>query len=437
MPARNNRRIFYANQLVAITESGDKTIAAGDLLHGVQEVGISTNFSNQPYFELGQLAIYEDVEQLPDVEVTLSKAFDNKPFIWHQATKEANQAGTVVTTPTLIGRSNQRCNVLLGLYQDSSDFVTGTPASMVVCSGMFPSSLQYTFPVQGTFTESVTLVGNNKLWRGDSKIVNAGDISNANSWTWTVPNSAFSGDVPNATYQSTITEVSTSYYLTGIGARHHLTFAEQNSAATLTGNGFAGGLDVNGMCADYDRTILPPDVDGISTSGTNNQSDGANFDAHVQSINISTNLGRENLNELGRRGPYHRYVTFPVEVTCAIEVIATSGDMISATENGILSTSASSCAVGGNLRNRTIRIATCHGEVFYLGTKNRLTSVQYGGGSTDGGNATITYSFRNYNTLTIMAVHDPHARNDTINGGAGSSNATDEWWLYRRAYLVN
>lgn len=433
MPARNNRRIFYANQLVAITESGDKTIATTDLVHGVQEVGISTNFSNQPYFELGQLAIYEDVEQLPDVEVTLSKTFDNKPFIWHQATKEANGAGTVVITPTLIGRSNQRCNVLLGLYQDSSDFVTGTPPAMVVCSGMFPSSLSYSFPVGGQFTESVTLVGNNKLWRGDSKIVNAGDLANANSWTWTVPSSAFSGDVPNASYY--VENIGTTYYLTGVGSRQHINFNEIQSAASITGSGIVGGIDINSMCADWDRTILPPDVDGISTSGTNNKSDGGNFDVHVQNITISTNLGRENLNELGRRGPYHRYVTFPVEVTCAIEVIATSGDFISATENGILNTSSSTCAVGGNLRNRTIRIATCHNEIFYLGTKNRLTSVQYGGGSTDGGNATITYNFRNYNTLTIMAVHDPHARNGSIQAGGGTPG--DDWWQYRHSYLVN
>lgn len=431
MPARNNRRIFYANQLVAITESGDKTIQEQDLLHGVQEVGISTNFSNQPYFELGQLAIYEDVEQLPDVEVTLSKTFDNKPFIWHMATRESAANGTIVATPTLIGRSNQRCNLLLGIYPDSTDFVNGTPPSMVVCSGLFPSSLQYSFPVGGQFTESVTLVGNNKLWRGDSKIVNVGDLANANSWTWSVGSSAFSGDVPNASYN--IAMESTTYYLTGIGSRQHLNFNQVNAASVITGLGIVGAMDVNGMCADYDRTILPPDVDGISSSGTNNKSDGGNFDAHVQNITISTNLGRENLNELGRRGPYHKYVTFPIEVTCGIEIIATSGDFISATENGILNTSSSTCAVGGNLRNRTIRIATCHNEVFYLGTKNRLTSVQYGGGSTDGGNATITYNFRNYNTLTILAVHDPHGRN---NDGAGASVQTD-WWAFRYAYLVN
>lgn len=434
MPSRVNRRIFYANQLVAITESGDKTIAATDLLHGIQEIGVSTSFNNQPYFELGQLAIYEDVEQLPEVEVTLSKTFDNKSFIYHHATKESNPAGTIVTTPTLVGRSNQRCNVLLGVYSDSSDFVTGTPPTMVVMSGLFISNLQYSFPVEGTFTESVTLVGNNKLWRGDSKIVNAGDLANANSWTWTVPNSAFSGDVPvnNLNHPDLGT-----YYLTGIGTRNHLNFGQINSAAGLTGLGFVGAVDVNGMCADYDRTILPIDIDGISTSGTNNQSDGYNFDAHVQNITISTNLGRENLNELGRKGPYHRVVTFPIEVTCAIETIATSGDFISASENGILSAGTNACSRSSNLSNRTIRIATCHNEIFYLGTKNRLTSVQYGGGAAQGGNATVTYNYRNYNTLTVMAVHDPHGRNDNAGAGEAGGNVSNNWWYHRESYLVN
>lgn len=435
MPSRVNRRVFYANQLVAITESGDKTIAATDLLHGVQEVGVSTTFNNQPYFELGQLAIYEDVEQLPEVEVTLSKVFDNSPFIYHHATKESNANGTIVTAPTLVGRSNQRCNVLLGIYSDSSDFVTGTPPTMVVMSGLFISNLSYNFPVDGTFTESVTLVGNNKLWRGDSKIVNAGDLANANSWTWTVPNQSFSGDTPVKTISHSNQygpyALAGNYYATGVGTRSFLNFGQINSAATLTGAGFGGGVDSNGVCADWDRSVLPVDIDGISTSGTNDQTDGYNFDVHVQSINISTNLGRENLNELGRKGPYHRVVTFPIEVTCAIETIATSGDFISASENGILASSSAACSRSSNLTNRTIRIATCHKEIFYLGTKNRLTSVQYGGGAAQGGNATVTYNYRNYNTLTVIAVHDPHGRND------GVDNSAQAWWGYRHAWLVN
>lgn len=34
----------------------------------------------------------------------------------------------------------------------------------------------------------------------------------------------------------------------------------------------------------------------------------------IQRINISTDLSREKINELGRRGPYFRYINFPVEI---------------------------------------------------------------------------------------------------------------------------
>ena len=40
-------------------------------------------------------------------------------------------------------------------------------------------------------------------------------------------------------------------------------------------------------------------------------------------------------------------------------------------------------------------------HTFQLGTKNKLTSITYGGGDTGGGNATYSYSYRNFNKLDI------------------------------------
>lgn len=42
------------------------------------------------------------------------------------------------------------------------------------------------------------------------------------------------------------------------------------------------------------------------------------FDTHVQHINVSCDLKREQLNELGRKGPYHRFLNFPVDITIKI-----------------------------------------------------------------------------------------------------------------------
>ena len=41
-----------------------------------------------------------------------------------------------------------------------------------------------------------------------------------------------------------------------------------------------------------------------------------------------------------------------------------------------------------------------------LGKKNKLTSVNYTGGDTGGGNATTTYSFQTFNKLNILPTGD-------------------------------
>ena len=106
---------------------------------------------------------------------------------------------------------------------------------------------------------------------------------------------------------------------------------------------------------------------------------------------MSTDFGQENIQELGRFGPYARYATFPIEVTCEFEVIATSGDLINVSGNA------------PNLVGRDIRIQDTAGTILDLtgSTPNKLSSVSYSGGDTGGGNATITYSYSNFNVLLV------------------------------------
>src|SRR5690606_23331258 len=126
------------------------------------------------------------------------------------------------------------------------------------------------------------------------------------------------------------------------------------------------------------------------------------YPAHIQSINVNCDFNRTALNELGHLAPYTRYINFPVQVTTEISVISSSGDLVSATEKGILTTGTGCAAFRGNLRDNTIRIATCEGTRVYCGTKNKLQSINYTGGDTGGGNVTVTYSFRNFNDFTVM-----------------------------------
>ena len=398
-----NKRIYFANQQVAIRgdEEGSENFETPDALHGIQSIGMSTNFNLSQVFELGQLPIYENIEDIPDVEVTMTKVLDGYPLIYHRATKDSTSTG-----PTLVNRSNSKCIFGLGIWPDTSDAAVGNATSVVECSGMYPSSISYNFPVDDNFTEDVTLVGNNKIWAyqpafyGTTHPVGP-SVSGINP----VMAGAFSLTSDDSPTGNNI-----------VNRRPHLLFAYVTTS----------GVDVNGMVADPDATILPPEVYGISLSGTNDETASV-YGASIQRISVSVDLGREQINELGRRGPYARIVTFPVEVTTEIEAISKSGDFVSATEDGTYTTGTDVCSnTAGNLQNNTIRIATCDGTRIYCGSKNKLASVNYGGGDAGGGNATNTYTYSSFNVMTVIHPNDPHA-----NGPTWATNAS------KGAYLVS
>ena len=63
----SNKRIFYACQAVAIKStlgSGGDNIAAADIVRGLQTVGMSSTFSLDQVFEMGQIEIYENIEDV-------------------------------------------------------------------------------------------------------------------------------------------------------------------------------------------------------------------------------------------------------------------------------------------------------------------------------------------------------------------------------------
>jgi hypothetical protein len=113
-------------------------------------------------------------------------------------------------------------------------------------------------------------------------------------------------------------------------------------------------------------------------------------------------LGREQINQLGTRTPYNRYVTFPTEVTSTIEMTATAGDNVDAVETART-----------NLSNHEICVVLTDSTVLHLGKKNKLASITYGGGDAGGGNATVTYNFSNFNDLVVLHSGDPIAQSGT------------------------
>lgn len=316
-------RLFYAVQSVQIAgPSGTLTTKNPefDTVQGLQSVGMNTNFNLEPVYQLGQLELYDNYEEIPEVEVTLNKVLDGQQTIY----------AMTMGSGKLVELANNRCGVRVNLYPDTQDSATGTPLASVQCNPAYLSSVSYNFPTEGNFTEEVTLVSNDKVWLSS---------------------------LPGSTQPSLPTA-------TGVGI---LRRGLWNKAAT----------------------VLPT---GAGDGDTGSQKGGIPAGCKINSVKVSMQLGREQIRELGSRTPYYRYIKFPVEVSTEIEVTATTGDMVGA--EGSVSTA---CSNPKALNNKSIKIALCDGTVIDLGSKNKLTTVNFTGGDTGGGNATITYSYRTYN----------------------------------------
>jgi hypothetical protein len=387
-----NDRIYFACHAGAI--KGDNTsyqFGIDDMIHGLQTIGMTTNFNLTPITVIGQLETYEMKEELPDVQVTLSKVLDGYPLLFHKATVDAE-------SPTLGGRSKAKCIFGLAIYPDTNDAAEGTADSVLACSGMFVNSASYTFTnTSDPFTEEISLVGNNRVWKNASGY---GYALNPN-----LPSPDF--DDPTAFDGNDDEPIG----LGGVNSRENMLF----ETSVVSG-------DNNNMIADPDCTILPPEVFGVNISGVNILNDAGH--ARLAGITVSVDFNREEINELGRRGPYSRTVAFPIDVTCEIETTSHSGDMISATEEGIYTTGEGCSAAMGNLKHRTIRIATCEGTRIYLGVKNKLSATNHSGGDAGGGNVSTSYTFTNQNSLTILHSGDPHVSGDA-------------WWANRAHWLIN
>ena len=381
-----NKRVFYATQGVAIGDMGATAVkdawgasvggadfvGSGNMIimHGLQSLGVNTNFNLEAVQELGQLSIYENVEDVPEIEATLERVLDGYTMAYHAATISA-------ADPTLSGRANARADLrmVIGLDTDAAVSSGDSLAAELYCSGMYWSSCSINLPTDGNFTESLTLVGNNKKW------ITANGTAGILLGSGGLVNSMFNfgGDSPNSPDSGVMRR---NNFLTGSG--------------TVTrGNG-------------QFVTVVPSFITGVTNNGSSIAATGASFfkncgsidtaNVHVQSISFSVDAGREAINQLGTYAPYYRYVNFPVQVSTEIKVIAVGGDNIDAIEN---------VPSGGNLSNHTIQVCLDDSTVIQVGNKNKLTSISYGGGDAGGGNAEITYSMQNNNDFVVLHSGDP------------------------------
>lgn len=364
MPA--NKRVFYAIEKAGVAPIGS---SAYETIHGLQSIGITTTFNLEQVFELGQLAIYENIEGIPDIEVNTEKVLDGWAPVYLLAT-QADDTGTNPTTSTLVGRSNSQCVVAMGIFPDTQLSASGTPVTEVHMSGLFMSSFSYEITVDGNATETCSLIGNNKLWVG----TNGETVGSFNDGTH--PDGTSS--ITNNTDQPY--SISTSG---GVQRREDILF------------GSGGALN----------SWLPGDIPGLTFDGGSEKYynllvDGQ-YGAHIQRTSVSVDLGREDMFELGQRSSFHKFINFPVEVTSEFTILSVSGDMVSALENGLSNNL--------NLTDQKAKIFMREGLQIDLGTKNKLASVGMTGGDATGGNQEISYTYTNFNDCTVQHPQDPVA----------------------------
>lgn len=372
-----NNRVYYAihsvafkdnaapatNEVVVIqpgvdvVPTGYKNTRIWEVARGVQSVGATTTFNFEQVFELGQLEIYEFIESEPEIEFTVEKVLDGTKPLWFMTTTRG--AGQLTDRT-----ANYRTDVAVSIYSDTKTRATGLPISMMLGSGMYLSSVTYTFPVDGNFTESITLVGNDKIWADFEGVTGAADAfpSATGATGFLIGTSAVPAGFPSGTQFNNLED------------------------ARVIGSGVQRRESLR-----LDRCRLPTQIPGVSSSGTLD-----NIVEHLQTITVSTDLGREDIFELGAKRPFTKFVTFPIEVTCSIEVITSQGDFVNA-----VAFDDTGCTRQQNTTNEQILLEICDGLILNLGTKNRLQSVEMGGGEAGGGNLTITYNYTNFNDLTI------------------------------------
>lgn len=376
-----NSRTFFAMQGALLLEMGKRTITYSaasnapypEFIYGLQSIGINTNFNLEQIFQMGQLSLYFNAETVPDVEISLEKVLDGRPLMYHQATPKA--AGVGLSSRSGI---NDRADLRMAILRDT-DTAFNSAANLgvqgeVYCSGTYVTQLSYSMPTEGNMTESLTLAGNSIVW-------NIGTIMSGNlnlgsdSPDW----SAGQGN------KDTVLR------------RQH--FDTTNSIIPIDIPGYSAGDLSSAASLDY----------GYKLGATNGKT-------HISSISLSASLNRTSINELGRKSPYYRSIEFPIEVTSEFEVIALSGSLVQAYEEGFpVADTARGISQGDNLGNRRIQLHLADGTIFNLGTKNKLQSVTYGGADTGGGNASMTFSYSNFNDLEVFHSGDPagHGRGMT------------------------
>lgn len=374
----------------------DEVAGKWEVVRGVQSVGVTTNFITEQAFQLGQVELYEVSERQPEIETTVQKVLDGTKPLFLMTTDPAYNTGIVSKL------ASYRFDMALGIYADTQTRAQNNPKSIQTLSGLYLSSVTYTFPVDGAATEEITAVGNDKVWAlldtsvsGHSDAIssattNAGSDAEAPEG---IPLGAFSGlqELAGGTATSNLTTVIGS----GVQRREEVQIARSILPKDIPG--------CSGAATDTITALSVGGVSGINITRVWANTD--NIIEHIQSITVSADFGREDIFELGSKRPFFKKVTYPLQTSCSIEVVTSEGDLIDAVAGR-------DCGSDNLQQNNTIIIRTCDGLQVDLGDTCFLESVDQGGAGADGGDMTVTYNYKGFNVFNV--THDVFAPNHRV-----------------------
>lgn len=342
-----SNRVYYAVQRAVLCRSntdGSNDFATSGGYPGafsslIQSVGVSTSLDYEQLFELGRLQIFNNIEGIPSVEITVERALavynSNAPntpadidAVYASGTLW-NMAGGSVTAA-----GGKRFNLMM----EVSDDVTLSREKFVYCTGLYMNNYTLNFNLEGASTESATFVGNHIDWNGTSTDLTAKSVA--------------------------LTQ------LDSLTTKHRIAPFSGNADVTGADNAQQGGASI------IDRSTFTS-ASGIGLT-------------RLQSVTFSVSMDREDLLALGSKTPYYKAANFPVETTLEIEYYADKDDNgVDIEQNKI----DAGCDVGSTINNADVKAGN---RTFTFGTMN-WTGTSYSGGDAGGGNATITYSYQGFN----------------------------------------
>jgi uncharacterized protein YjbI with pentapeptide repeats len=147
-----NKRVFYASQAVAVGQSG----GTATTVTGAQSVTMNTNFNIEQVFQLGRLAVYDNVVGDPSVEITVNKVLDGGSLLYTLAVG----SGSIVNT------ANEVSKVVFVVGDDTKEVISDTDSAdftSITCDPIYLNSLSYSFSVDGDFTEEASFIGLSKV----------------------------------------------------------------------------------------------------------------------------------------------------------------------------------------------------------------------------------------------------------------------------------